>query len=197
MLPGPGVVHDRVGDPADQVAADVHAVDLSQVRLDIPRRQPPAIEREDLVVKALKPPLTLSDDLRLKAPVAIPRRVDRNLTVLGDQLLRRRPVPGVPRAARRLLVALIADVIGDLDLHGALHQPLGQLRQHAARPDDLLLGPSTSQQLVNHIIRKLAANLIRHLTQDLRRGRRRLAQGLAAGSLRIKDPRSIETSLSC
>ena len=36
-LPGAGVVHDRVGDPADQVAADLDAVDLLQVRLDIAR----------------------------------------------------------------------------------------------------------------------------------------------------------------
>jgi hypothetical protein len=36
-LPRPDVVHDRVGDPADQVSADAHAVELAQVRLDIPR----------------------------------------------------------------------------------------------------------------------------------------------------------------
>jgi hypothetical protein len=73
------------------------------------------------------------------------------------------------------VVALIADVVGQLDLQRALHQPLSQLAQHAARSDDLLLGPSSSQQLVNDVVRELSADVIRHLSQDLRRGRRRLA----------------------
>jgi hypothetical protein len=38
LLPGADVVHDRIGDAADQVAADLHAVDLGQVRLDVARR---------------------------------------------------------------------------------------------------------------------------------------------------------------
>ncbi len=52
LLPRASVVHHRVGHPADQIPADVHAVDLGEVRLDIPRRQPAGIQREDLVVKA-------------------------------------------------------------------------------------------------------------------------------------------------
>ena len=50
-------------------------------RVDSPR----LVEREDLVVKALKTPLALAHDLRLKRPIAIPRRVDPDLAVLGDQ----------------------------------------------------------------------------------------------------------------
>ena len=41
-----------------------------------------------------------------------------------------------------------------------------------ARADDLLLGPRARQQLVNDIVRELAADLIRHAVQDPRRGRR-------------------------
>ena len=37
LLPRAGVVHHRVGDLRDQIAADLHPVDLLQVRLDIPR----------------------------------------------------------------------------------------------------------------------------------------------------------------
>ena len=37
LLPRPGVVHDRVGDAADQIPADLDAIDVGQVRLDIPR----------------------------------------------------------------------------------------------------------------------------------------------------------------
>jgi hypothetical protein len=175
LLPRRSVVHHRVGDAADQIAPDMHTVDVGQVRLDIPRRQPPEVQRQDLVVKPLKAPLALADDLRRKAAVAITRRVDPDLPVLGDQRLRCRPVARVARSARWLLVAVIADVIGQLDLQRPLHQPLGQLRKQTARTDDLLLGPSSRQQLVNDVVRKLATQVIRHLTQDPRRGRRLLA----------------------
>ena len=45
------VVHDRVGDLADQLPADLDAVDLLQVRLDVARGQSTRVQREDLVVK--------------------------------------------------------------------------------------------------------------------------------------------------
>ena len=60
---------------------------------------------------------------------------------VGHQRLRRRPVARIPRATRRLLMWLVAEVVGQLDLHRALHQPLGQLRQQPTRPNDLVLGP--------------------------------------------------------
>jgi len=47
---------------------------------------------------------------------------------------------------------LIAQVVGDLDLHRALHQPLGQLGQQPAGAGDLLLGARAGQQLVDHLI---------------------------------------------
>jgi hypothetical protein len=175
LLPRAGVIHDRVGDAADQVAPDLHAIDLGDMRLNIAGREAAGVKREDLVVKPLKTPLTLVDDLRREAPIAIPGRVDRHLTVLGDQPLRHAPIARVPRSARRLLVALIAEVVGDLDLHRALHQPLGQLAKQPARPDDLLLRRRTGQQLVDHLIRERSSDVIRHPTQDPRRGRRRLA----------------------
>ena len=52
-------------------------------------------------------------------------------------------------------MALIAEMIGQLDLHRPLHQPLGQLRQQPSGTDDLLLGPSPGQQLVDDLVRSL------------------------------------------
>ena len=137
--------------------------------------QPPAVERQDLVVKTLKPPLALADDPRPKAPVTIARRVDPHRSVLGDQPLRSRAVARVLRPTGWLLVAFIADVIGQLNLKRPFHQPPGQLRQHAARADDLLLSPSARQQLVDDLVRQPSADLIGHPIHDLRPGRRRLA----------------------
>jgi hypothetical protein len=72
-------------------------------------------------------------------------------------------------------VRLVAEVVGQLDLERSLNQPLGQLAEHAARPEDLLLGLRPGQQLVNDLVRELAADVIRHALKDPRRGRRRLA----------------------
>jgi hypothetical protein len=137
------------GDAADQVTSDFDAVDLGEVRFDIPRRKPPRVEGEDLLVEPLEPPLTLANDLRLEAAVAVPWRVDPHRPVLGDQRPRCAPVPG---AAGWLQVRLIAEVLSELDLHRALHQPLRQLRKQPARPDDLLLTPSAGEELVDHVV---------------------------------------------
>ena len=67
LLPLADVVHHRVGDAADQVAADLDPVDLGQVRLDVAGRQAARVEREDLVVEPLEAALPLPDDLRLEA----------------------------------------------------------------------------------------------------------------------------------
>jgi len=49
-------------------------------------------------------------------------------------------------------VRLVATVLGQLDLHRPLHQPLGQGGEHPAGPEDLLLGRGAGEQLVDHLI---------------------------------------------
>jgi hypothetical protein len=100
-LPRPGVVHDGVGDGADQLMADVDAIDLRQVGLDIADRQAAGIERDDLLVKAFKAPLTLAYDLGFKGAAAIAWRLDPDRAVLGHERLWCRAVARVARAARR------------------------------------------------------------------------------------------------
>jgi len=152
LRPLADVVHDGVGHAADQVEADLDAVDLLQVRADVAHRQAARIQRQDLVVEADEPPLALLDDPGLEAPVTVARRVERDLAVLGDQRLRRRPVPSVPGPARRLLVRLEPEMVGQLDLHRPLHQPLRQLREQPAGPSDLLLAARPREQLVDHLV---------------------------------------------
>ena len=144
-----------------QVAADLDAVDLGQVRLDVARRQPARIEREDLVVEALEAPLPLAHDQRLEAALPVPGRFDPHRSVLGRECLRGRTIAGVARAAGRLLVRLVAEMLGQLRRHRPLHQPLRQLGEHTARPDDLLFRPSPGEQLVDHLVRKTIANRVR------------------------------------
>src|SRR5439155_25324210 len=54
-------------------------------------------------------------------------------------------------------------------------QPLRQLREHAARADDLLLGPGAREQLVDHLISKTIANLPRQPDRRRAQGRARSA----------------------
>src|SRR4051794_36001790 len=77
--------------------------------------------------------------------------------MLGLQRLGRRAVAGVAGPAGRLGMRLIAQVLGQLDLQRPLDQPLGQLGQQPARPDDLLLAARAGQQLVDHLVRQPAA----------------------------------------
>ena len=55
---------------------------------------------------------------------------------------------------------LIAEMVGQLDLHRPLHQPLGQLAQQAARAGDLLLGPRAGEQLIDQLIRQKRPDLL-------------------------------------
>ena len=58
---------------------------------------------------------------------------------------------------------LETQMVSELDLHRPLNQTLRQLRKQPARPDDLLLAASTSEQPVDHFIRKNLPDLSRHL----------------------------------
>ena len=150
----------------------------------------PRYPASDLVVKPDEPPLTLSDDLRLKAPIPIPRRVDPDLPVLGDPPARPRraapggahtqdgrsarpPSPAPPAAGSARPTARVRDpiAISSLDhrpqsgaINGVIDQPL-------AKPGALLAGS--------------------------RRGRRRLAQGPATGSPRDRNTYSLKQPLVC
>jgi hypothetical protein len=69
-------------------------------------------------------------------------------------------------------MGLIAQVVGQLDLHRPLHQPLGQLRKQPAGPDDLLFRSRSRKQLVDELVGQLLAHLIRQALKDPSRGRR-------------------------
>jgi hypothetical protein len=182
LLPRSDVFDDGVGDAADQVAADLHAVDLVQVRLNVADRQATTVESEDLVVKALKAALALAHHLRLKRAPAIPRSLDRHRPVLGRKCLGRRAVARVAGAAGRLLVVLIAQMLGQLGAQRTLHESAREIGQQPAGPNDLRLGPRARQQLVDQPIRQPVANPRRQL--DARHGPPRTAcrAGISRGS---------------
>jgi hypothetical protein len=171
-LPRAHVVDDGVGDAADQVVADVDAVELGEVRLDVTDRQAARVERDDLLVKAGEAALARGRDLRREAALAIPRRLDPDRPMLGLQRLGRRPVARVPGPARRRLAVVIAEMVGQLSVHRALHQPAREIRQQPARPDDLLLAARPGEHLVDQLIAQTLADPIGQPRDPGIRGRR-------------------------
>src|SRR5262249_58305403 len=85
LLPLAHVLDHGVGYPADQVAADLDAVQLGQVRLDISRREPARVEGEDLLVEALEASLALAHQLRLEAAPAVAPRLGLDRSLLRRQ----------------------------------------------------------------------------------------------------------------
>ena len=81
-LPFPDLVQHRISDAADQVGRDLQAVEVEQMRLDVPNRQPGGVEPDDLVIHPVDPGLALLHQFRLEAAVAIPRDRHRQCPVL-------------------------------------------------------------------------------------------------------------------
>src|SRR5207248_6925146 len=96
--------------------------------------------------------LALAHDLRLKRALAVPWRPDPHRPVLGRERLRTRAVAGVAGTAGRLLMRLIAKVLGQLGRHRPLHEPAREGGQKTAGPDDLLLRPRAGEQFVDQLV---------------------------------------------
>ena len=152
--------------------------------------------RDDLLVEPLETPLALAHDSRLKRPVAIARRVDRNRAMLGRERFRRRAVARVPHATRRRLAVLVAEMVGQLDLHRPLNKALGQPGEQTTGPDDLLVAARTGEQPVDEFVRQPFAQSRRQTLAGTPKGRRRLAIRRVAGALPNLTSRSENLVLS-
>ncbi len=82
------VLEDRVGDAADRVPADLHAIEILQMAFDVTNAHPAGIEANDLLVQARQPPLVLADKLGLERAGPVSRVVDLDLAELGLDRLR-------------------------------------------------------------------------------------------------------------
>ena len=145
-LPRPHVVLDRGGDLADQPLADIDAVELAEVALDVARRHPARIERQDLIVEAIEAPRVLGHDPRLERRVAVPRQLDRERPIDRAQRLARPTVTPIGLLPGRLLTRRIAEMLTQLHTRSALDQPPPQPVDQPLRARQLtgLLYPASS-----------------------------------------------------
>lgn len=124
-------------------------VDLSQVGGDLAVGQALRGERQDHLVDAGQPALTLLDDLRCERSLAVPRHIDLDRADVRDN---RPGPPAVPRVAAVLargIVPVIAEVVRHLAFEGGLQEPLRQLLEQPAIAGQLqALGLSPGHELI-------------------------------------------------
>jgi hypothetical protein len=120
-LPVLDLAQHGVGDPADQIRGHVHLVDLAQVRLDVPHGHASGVGADQQFVDAVQAPLALAHDPRFEGAGAISGHVKIDRPGLGDQPLRRGPVPGVPGAGP--VMGRVTEMVREL----FAQHPLGRL----------------------------------------------------------------------
>jgi len=87
-VPFPDLLDHRVGDLGNEVWGNLNVIDLGQVPLNVADRHAVGVETDHDLVDAIQSPLTLTDDLRLVAAVAVPRHLQIEVAGLRQQHLR-------------------------------------------------------------------------------------------------------------
>jgi hypothetical protein len=114
-----------------RVGRDVDGIELAQVSLDLPHRQAPGIQGDDLVVEAIQAGLALGHDLRFKGAITIARHLDLDRSVLGQDRLGRGPIAVVARPAAGRIALLVAEMVRQFGAQRSLEQRLLELLEQA------------------------------------------------------------------
>src|SRR5689334_8811670 len=118
---------------------------------DLARAHAPRVHRDDLVVEAREAGLPFGYDLRFKRPIAIPRRLERQLAEIAFQGLGGLAVTRVAAVVAGLVVFRIPEMIGHLGLHGPLQQRFCELLQQPVFANDVFWLLIIRQQFVNEV----------------------------------------------
>jgi hypothetical protein len=129
------LVEHPVCNPGDGLLGHARAVDLLEVRGDLPGRQALRVEGEHHLVDALEPALPLLDDDRLEDPRTVARNADLDLAAgVGQHRLRPHAVTGIARPRAGWVVLLVSEVPSQFFLQRRLDDGLGELLEKPARP---------------------------------------------------------------
>jgi hypothetical protein len=127
----------RIGDRGDRLLRDVRAVNLGQVRADLPMGQPFRRQGNHQTVDPGQPALPFGDDFRLEAGIAVAGHRQFHRPGLGKHRLGPVPIAGIASITASRVVLLITEVVIELALQGALDHHLGQLAQQPALAGEL------------------------------------------------------------
>ena len=94
--------------------------------MDLPHGHAAGVRRDDLLVESGEATLVLADDQRLVADLMSARHVDIDWAIVGEHSLAAGLIALAGAAARLGLIMLVAQVLGYLGTHRALHDRLHQ-----------------------------------------------------------------------
>src|SRR5665647_2939614 len=123
--------------------------------LDVAGRHPAGVQREDLLVEAVKRACVLGHDPRLERGVTVAWQLDSDRPVDRTQRLRRRPVAPIRLPFRRLAARRVAEMLPELGAGRTLDQPLAQLVDQPLRAGQLLRPLIFPEQLIDQLVRDL------------------------------------------
>jgi hypothetical protein len=117
------------GHVGDQRGADLGAVDLGQVRLDVAGGHAAGIQRQDHVIDLAEPPLPFRHDLRLEGAITVAGNPDPDRPGRRGHRFVITAVAGIARAVPRRVAFHIPQVVIELGAQRPLQHRLGQLAQ--------------------------------------------------------------------
>src|SRR5580658_4366556 len=120
--------------------------------LDLARRHPPRVHRDDLVVEARPARLSLGYDLGIERGSAVARSFQLQFAKLPLQCLLAVSVARVAPVVTRRVVLLVAQMIGHLRLQCSFQNGFSQLFEQPVLPDDILGLLVVGQQLVDQLL---------------------------------------------
>jgi hypothetical protein len=123
--------------------------------LDLARSHPPRIQRQNLVVEALEPPLALPHQPGLERTISVARHLDHHFRGPGLHLLADSSIAGVAPVSPFDRVLFVPEVRGQLTLERPLHQALSQLLDQS-RPAEDLFRTLPSDQVIEQIVQLLS-----------------------------------------
>ena len=110
------------------------------------------INGEDLVVEAPELAVVASDELGLEGALTVTRDLDLEGALVAAELLGGRSVATVGLALRGLLSALVAEVVGDLGLEGAVDESGSELLEKAVLANEVLGGLVALEEEVDEFV---------------------------------------------
>ncbi len=114
-LPRGDLVENGVGDGADQIGRNLHAVKIAQMSGDLPHAHAARIHGDDFLVEARETALIFGDELRIEARLPIARNLQLDPARVGRHGL------------FAIAVAAVAGLAGrQMMIHLGVQRPLGQ-----------------------------------------------------------------------
>ena len=117
-------IQDGIDDGRDQAWRDFDSVNLFQVSLNLPLCHPARVQRNNLLIEAVKARLVLLDQLRFKVRVAVTRNINLDLPAFTTHRLWRDPIARVAGVVTGSVMLLIAEMMGQLTIKGTFDESL-------------------------------------------------------------------------